>query len=398
MTSVSPANAHVITHSNASMVAQYPRIRFQAVIDWVDVRVTLAGPSQPRHVRNRIGRSLPQWGTPPYVNAITEDTSGTARIFDFRVQNPTSPLQFMLDIQSVRRPGDPELIEDDIQIIGIEVAFDGYTLTQDKAALATLTHHFVMHHARPPEGNARITEISHFRAAAAPRDNLNAILNGWSINAGAPDADYRARYYLKQHDTHFSHGAHAPLPLGQHRARMEITLQRSQLPFNTVDGWRKFKFESLARYFTLRQQTMPNSPLGVLMQREIACHGRPQVAGKQQGHRKSNRVWTKTDTCASEKIRGALRGLTRAQNGKRQRRCTAKTDDPMREFGHKSIEAQVVMPVTIDAIKPDPQRGNATSSIANNHRLRRIERRSPKYLNTAPLTQTHHPPIALRLP
>lgn len=294
----------------------YRGFRFKAVVDWIEVRVTLAGPSQPRHVRDRIRQALPSWGTPPYVTAETENPSRTASAFVFRVQDPANPDRFMQDVQAVARPGDPLLIDLDIEILGIEVAIDAYSVHQNRTALVDMAHHFFAHHARPPSGPARCTGPGgHGEIESNPREFRRAIAESGTINAGERDSEHRTRYYVKDYDT-LKAGRYEPIPADQHRARMEVTLAGPLAPFATIDGWRNFRFETLAHWLTLREKTTPATPFAGLMQARTPRHGNPDSQPKRLGHRRMHRTNTKADTEAYELVRNALRGLTRGQRGK----------------------------------------------------------------------------------
>lgn len=298
----------------------YSAFRFRAVVDWLEVRVNLSRPTQPQHVRARIAQKLPHWGTAPYVRAETEASSRSARSFTLRVQDPRGPDAFMSDIREIARPGDPTITEADITIIGIEVALDAYHLDQDRDALVGLAHHFHSHHARPPAGPSRVTGPEGYgEVESNPTGFRRALADGYTINAGDRDGEYRARYYVKEHDTRDT-GRYAPLPVDQRRARMEVTLAGSLVPFVTVEGWRKFPFEKLARRLTLRQAIAPSTPMGKLLQTRAPRIGSPDDETVRQSHKRQHRVNTRADNAAYGKARDALRGLTRDQQGKKPRR------------------------------------------------------------------------------
>ena len=300
------------------------------VIDWIEVRVTLGGPTQPQHVRNRIKRQLPHWGRPPYIDPETEASSRSSATIKFRVQNPSTPTAFMREVQAVARPDDKAtLTEQDIEIIGIEIALDVYSHANDREALIDMALHMHRHHARPPAATSRITKHRTREQAENPANVRLAIAAGQTLNAGEPalnarpglparpGADYCARYYFKTTDT--TNGtAYALLPTEQHRARMEVTLKGTVLPFTTIAGWRCFRFETLAPYFAMRRVTPSSAPaelsgLADLLSNRVTQHGTPLCPEKIRAHRKTTKGRTKADSAWNEEMRVRLRALTRSQ-------------------------------------------------------------------------------------
>ena len=289
----------------------YADYKFSAVIDWVEVRVTLDQPTQPRHVRARIQAALPHWGTTPFINAVTEDVGCTAKVITFRVQTPTGPAVFLRELQHVAPVGHRPLTSTDMEIIGIEVALDLFHADQDPQALVAACLHMFRHRSRIPAARPRITEFKHYRIAAHVGDISRALADGWSINTPkSAGLSYAARYYVKMFDS-INGAAYTRLPLHQHRARMESILVGGDLPFTTIEGWREFKFQKLAPFFALRLAT-PSAPLAALMQDQLAQLGTPYNQAKVSGHRRQTRRGTMADSAWGERMRVALRGLTGA--------------------------------------------------------------------------------------
>lgn len=294
----------------------YNDFRFDAALDWIEVRVTLPAQSQPQHVRRRMATLLPGWGKPPYVRADTEAASRTAASFVFRVQNPQSPVVFMNDIQKLSTLADTPILEHDVQILGIEVAIDAYSRIQDDHDLVKMAHHFQRHHARPPAGPMRITgPDGHGEIAGAPALVQQALAKGFTVNAGGATSDHRSRYYVKRFDTGVT-GPYAALPSPEHRARMEVTLLGAESPFATLPGWREFAFDSLAKRLALRKAVPSRTPTGQLLQDRMSNIGQPDDEAKRRAHQRMHKPATTADTEANEKVRTALRGLTRRQAGK----------------------------------------------------------------------------------
>lgn len=292
----------------------YTAFKARAVVDWVEVQVTLPGPTQPRHVRRRIERLLPHWGKAPYVHVEAGDGSGPGSTLRFRVQDPLGPAALLRDVQAIARPGDPPPSEDAVRIVGIEVSLDLYHREHDRQALAEMALHLFRHHARPPTQapgtGPRITEPGHFRFADGGRDSLQALVEGFTINAGTEGADYKARYYVKTSDS-INGEVYVELPPAEHRARIEVTLRGAALPFSTLEAWRSFKFESLARTFGMRALLPAQASDSWLA--KIPRFGRPVELSKIAAHERSTRPGTRADSAWAHVARNALRVLTRSQ-------------------------------------------------------------------------------------
>lgn len=300
----------------------YGDFRFSAVVDWIEVAVTLDQPTQPRHVRDRIRSELPHWGTPPFVVPVANNTSGTSKTITFRLQCPVGPTAFMRDLQHVRPPGHRPLIETDVQVLAIEVALDLRQHTYDREGLVAMCLHMFRHRSRIPPAVPIITEPGHFRAAARPHDITRALAAGYSINSprGA-SLSYRARHYVKASDS-VNGAAYMALPQNMHCARMEATLDGPARPFTTVAGWRSFRFETLAPFFALRRQRVGRTVLARLLLNEQVQFGMPHAPEKASGHRRQTKHVTMADSEWGERMRIALRALTRAQ----RRRAGIRTD------------------------------------------------------------------------
>ena len=282
--------------------SRYALFRFNAVVDWVEVSVTLHAPSQPQHVRARLP---PGWGS-PYVHANTEAQSRTASTFTFRLQDPVGPDQLMRDVQALARPGDPPITEANISIAGIEIAFDAYSLSECRDDLVEIGAQLYQRHTMLPGGERepRITMPGHFQAAVGARTIRAALDEGWTINAGDQGAAFTMRFYVKATDTR--NGARHTLPVPLHRARCELTLTGSRAPFKTVAAWREFRFETLTKHFSWRIDPSPT-----LLRAAMTRIGIPEGA-KRRTRRKTLRG-TIPDSALQAHAKNALRRLTRAQ-------------------------------------------------------------------------------------
>jgi hypothetical protein len=282
-------------------------LELRAVVDWVELRVRLPKPSQARHERARLPK---EWGR-PYVRP--EGHQNASDVFRLRIQDPAGPVAILQQAQALCLPGDPAIAEHDIDVLGLEVSIDAYDDTGNVDALARAALHFKRHHGKPPTGGVRITERGHYRAAARPDDDLRALRSGATINAGARDADYRARYYAKLHDSRDGL-RYAALPRHERRARFEVTLTGEATPFRDLAGWQAFRFETLTRLFALRRSTVdPSNEMMQMLREQQGRLGRPDCPQKRASHRRQSAPATHADTDTNERIRNSLRTLTRAQ-------------------------------------------------------------------------------------
>lgn len=293
--------------------------RFNAAIDWIEVRITLSSPSQPQHVRSR----MPQhWGL-PYVQAETMESSRTSQIFTFRVQDPLGPHQFMQELAELARPGESALTVADVVITGIEIAFDAYHESSTFEKLIDMTEKLFWRQSMlpnaallprlcPPKDSGQ--GVDYAIVADTVRRRLE---QGWTINAGDQGADYSRRWYLKRHDTRNGE-SYAPLPMDRWCARSEVTLRGNRLPFSTVDGWCAFRFETLlSQHFNWRMATDERF---VQQQPEawqnLVGRSLGVKFGVKRKDRRKTRSGTKVDVKLRQQAKNALERLTRHQRGR----------------------------------------------------------------------------------
>lgn len=289
--------------------------RFKAVIDWVTVRVTLANPSQFRHVQNRL---LPVFEK-LYVRAC--DGNDSSRRFEITFQEPAGPDAIMRGLQSALHREGAALKESDIQVIGLELALDLYSRTKDAESLAVAALHMAVHHAHPPRGQPRITKPGQYFTPSTRREIHQALVAGFTFHCGVKDSHYTTHTYVKRNDT-VNGVPYAPLAQPQHRARFENHWRHQATPFKSLSEWRGFRFETLAERFALVTPTQATGLAALLQERNIQLGRTLDQASENVGNReamaKSNRpsyrkkstANTQRDTKTNQKISQALRNLT----------------------------------------------------------------------------------------
>ncbi|MFZ3084936.1 hypothetical protein [Rhodoferax ferrireducens] len=329
---------------------------FRASIDWIEIELTLIEPSQWHAVRRR---AYGVWGN-LFVESLESDES--SKKFRFRVQNPRSPDEFLRQLQTLARAGE-SLTEESVKITGVEIAIDARHPSNAPEILATAALYLLRHQANLPNGRPRITIPAYFDApilaakyAAAMdansiaiadanregrqapgrllkkdgecpdvesnREALRALRRCLTINQGrAPRREsgdrgdsYRSRHYVKTKDTRDGI-AYAPLPTEEYSARSERTWIDRDVPFVTIEEWRHFRFETLAADFALVLPVETDNPLVALLQEASIQLGRGTDSYKiRPSDRRKRAAFTRRDSVTNDRIRQALRALTRAQS------------------------------------------------------------------------------------
>lgn len=278
--------------------------RVRASVDWMEVLVTLPAPSQFRHVK---ARAPTYWGK-LFVSAVDDDAS--SHRFQLRIQNPGPPAQVFHELQSLSIHG--PLSAENVAILGLEIAVDFIpSTTKQRAHLAQVAAYLHEHMAKPPDGPHRLRHSGRFQAAAGRQAVTAALGEGWSLTIGAKGATDSARVYRKDYDTQDGQ-SYGPLPPAQHCARMERTLTGKDCPINTLADWRAFKFETLAERFAMVLPTTDATPLTTVTRAMWGpALGAPDDPKKRTSHRRQSARATRRDTALNEKVRQALRDLTK---------------------------------------------------------------------------------------
>lgn len=329
--------------------------KIKAVVDRMRVRVTLHNPSQYRHLQDRTAAA---WGKTYFVQ---QDAAGL--VWEFWVQDPAGPTQFMIDVQAMRGSNEPPIAENQIRITGIEMAIDAYHPSNDIDALVHAALHLFRHRANLANGSPRIPKPPYFdsphlaaewkatqaahavakaearRLGAEPPSKLDEpprerpavespsharreLKRGLGIHQGA--APYKKtgkckdavgqHFYVKTTDTVKGGESHALLPPSDWRARMEDRLQcddpgkHPPLPFDTIASWRTFRFATLAERFALIVPKPPRSPMIALCREQHATQF-GHIPGTFLLDRRQSANYTKRDIVTNDRIRMALKTL-----------------------------------------------------------------------------------------
>lgn len=339
--------------------AALENFKFKAVIDWVWVRITLSSPSQFRHVQERMKSTFGKL----YIEAADDDCNAASLKFAFKVQDPAGPDQLMRELQSAVLPGDPPLTEDQVEFLGVELAIDAYHRGKDGNALAPAVLHLFVHHAQPPMGPPRITSPRHFRVPSTRGEILKALMKGRTLHGGPKDADHSSHFYVKTYDS-INDEKYTLLPPAQWRARFENTWRNDATPFKTIAEWRHFKFESLAEKFA---QVIPTATEGLshlVQERKIQIGVSPDASKIRPSDRRKSAAFTRRDTITNDKIRQALRALTRSQCCQN----SVKKDHSISLSSEGELKLELVSPKYLNTIaassSPTSQQSSLTTASA----------------------------------
>jgi hypothetical protein len=210
-------------------------------------------------------------------------------------------------------------------VYAVEVSFDGYSKSNDIAALAELAANLFKFNASMPSLNRRFAgerkgltvgiggNFDYIKKRIAEGGEL-VVGNQTSDRNGRWSADpVSQRYYLKTTDQ-----GGKPLTGNQHRARAEVTLQGEGLPCSSLAGWAEFPFHTLTKYFRFRKYKEVTADLRALLDRSVQIGERiepGQTPGRTRlrkggGSRLFNKQ-TSADIALNGKVRDALRELSR---------------------------------------------------------------------------------------
>lgn len=199
------------------------------------------------------------------------------------------------------------------KVIGIEVTFDAYSKGASRDEMVRLTAHMYKFLTDPVSDNHRTYHdykgsgdgISTFEAL------VKELSGGRQIGIGDSVDDRYQHLYFKTTDS-VREGVAAPLPVEQHRARLEITLRGAALPIQTLEEWESFDFRSLTSHFNFRMlKPELNKFAGYALEKHAKVTGR--LTKEQKVNYRTRREFggaTMADKKLNDHSKGALRGLS----------------------------------------------------------------------------------------
>lgn len=234
----------------------YRKFRFNAVIDWLEIEINTIKPTNFQTIKRHGGLS--------YVDAIGAGAGGAATNFIFKFHDPKNwqSVNEMLKYIEKENPLANEPI-----VKSIEVSFDAYSRTATRDELVDLTGRFYRYLTNTVSQNHRVSGRKGLKFDVEPIDsgaNIRRLLtqnrnlcignnkdDASGFNKYKADEEYMQIYFKKTDNDG------TPIPVSDHRARIEIRLQGSKLPCSTLKEWQAFKFESLSNYFNFRTINQP---------------------------------------------------------------------------------------------------------------------------------------------
>lgn len=275
---------------------RFAGFRFRSVVDYVVLGVHTLTPSNAWSINRTTGST--------FVKPINPGDSGATDRFEIRIDDPASWADVEEQLRAVEaRYG----LASQPVVLMIEVSLDGCEGSGDLDAMAGLAHHFFRFMISHCSDNARLTRHKGETEGAyvtAPAELLKKVRAGRTIFIGNVGDPITQRIYAKTTDR-----VDVRLPIGEWRARMEVTLSGSALPFTSLEDARAFRFESLTnRWFRFRRpsEDLDDMPIMVRLARN-----RMPILGTRTDH---GRLRYGSTTRADRRLNGlayeALRNLT----------------------------------------------------------------------------------------
>jgi hypothetical protein len=291
--------------------ASLSRFRARAVVDYVDLAIHAARPTNFHTIQARLREAL---GGPrkPWVEARDKGLGGAATRFWMRIQEPRT-LSVLRD--AVRGLEKLPLVTPP-QVLAIETAVDFYSRAVDRHDLEAMV--LRLKHSLSAVGSKEL-ECAHLTEALSNVYRLSAhrtlLIEGEGV---------LWRIYLKETDS--------MKPIedpNDHRARVEVRQWGTGIPVNlaNLDGLSRFRFESLTPLFSFRQlitdeafTVTPTTAAEAASRRRLDLatrRGHRELAPPSKRERRKHHRLTRADRDLKEHVRGALRDLTRRFNAEK---------------------------------------------------------------------------------
>lgn len=293
------------------VLATLDRFRVRAVVDWIDVKIVTASPTNFQTVQDRF-RMILELKRRPWVQAIDPGPGGAACTFQTRIHNPPNYrwLIGVVDRLSNRLPlaRAPER--------GLmEIAVDFYSKRQHRAELEAMT--LRLKHTWSARGEKELE----CGPITQPLDQVSRLRPDTTLVI--QDSHVLRRVYLKDRDDG------EPLDVAQHRARAEVAPPLTVVANGdtSMEALRGFRFEAMSRWFAFRRVREQAAARGLnataSTAAELAAQCRMQLAlrrGSRELQVQSRRLRrkhhpdTQADSEMKSRIRDALRDLSRRFN------------------------------------------------------------------------------------
>ena len=292
---LAPTPDQTIVDIQAIQLADYSPYRFRAEVDWIELRIDTAAPTNFQTVRRRLDVE--------YVTPVGESNGGACTAFSVKFQAPRSwsDINQRLKELTVDHP-----LARPVKVIGIEVALDAYSQAHIRDDLVDMTVRFYRSASKLSSPNRRASKSKGRSHGLETVSQLRALIaDGFNIYIGETDDQERQHIYLKETDSS------AALPTALHRARTEFTLRGVKVPVHEFSAWRELNFTAFAPYFKFRclKDNLPAVMAMALHSAAQIGERRPRKAAK--GYCRKFSPNTQADAKLNALAFDALRELTR---------------------------------------------------------------------------------------
>ncbi len=282
------------------------RFKAKAVVDWLDLQITTATPTNFPTIQGKIGRILDS-SSRIWVKPIDRGDGGAATRFVLRLHDVARRADL---VSLVTRLEAHFPFASPPEIIAVEVSIDFYSRRSLRTELEAL---FMRIKLTRPDGGSNELE-SHVWTDRV--DTLRQLRSDATLVS--KEGDVLRRYYLKDRDR----GEQLVDP-AMHRVRAEVGLKGTKIPMGMGTDWAtgRARFESLTPYFSFRTiladagdgGESPGTPAALVSKYKIDRARRIgvcELAPAKNERRKYSKL-TQADSGLKSRIRDALRDLTR---------------------------------------------------------------------------------------
>lgn len=287
---------------------EYADFRFRAEIDWIELKIRTKKPTNFHTVRKRLDAR--------YAETRNEGSGRAATEFFVRFYSLANWRSIDLALEKLTRD---HLLAGPVEVTGIEIALDAYSKPCDRQALVHMTANFYRGLAYLVSKNQRIVfgGKGSVESIPLPKVFLKKIDQGGNIYIGnsEPEGDLGdpnnwilQHIYLKEVDRK------KPLPIKEHRARIEVTLRGIALPQKLLEEWKSHQFTAQSQFFKFRK---PKDGLSLLQKSSFEAKSYYGGKGK-KSYSSKRRIYsgvTSADIALNARAYDALKNLSKRMGG-----------------------------------------------------------------------------------
>jgi hypothetical protein len=217
----------------------YTKFKFRAVVDWLSFEIETTSRTKGEAIYDRF--SLEN-----YVAPLDTQPGGVASRFTVVLQDVTCWQDAEVRLACIERQFP---FARPATLTGMEVSFDARARTAERQELIDLAARFYQYSSFTASDNHRFGgrfkgDVRSVTSAVRTRNMIGA---DRVLNVGNRTGDVTQRFYFK------TKNSKRPLPVRDHRARMELTLRGGALEIDSLASASDFDFMALAEYFRFRK-------------------------------------------------------------------------------------------------------------------------------------------------